>query len=60
MSLLIEHEVVNLDSFGMRLQRMLSYPAIKQLAIKDEFGFVIHLESGCINLWFCENQPVIR
>nr|GFB44215.1 hypothetical protein [Tanacetum cinerariifolium] len=29
-----------------------SSPEIRQLVIKDESGFVIHLEFGCINLWF--------
>nr|GEU64337.1 retrovirus-related Pol polyprotein from transposon TNT 1-94 [Tanacetum cinerariifolium] len=36
-----------------------SDPEIRQLAIKDEFGFVIHLEFDCINLRFGEDRPVI-
>nr|GEZ20569.1 reverse transcriptase domain-containing protein [Tanacetum cinerariifolium] len=33
-----------------------SDPEIEHLAINDEFGFVIHLEFGYINLRFCEDR----
>nr|GEV16333.1 hypothetical protein [Tanacetum cinerariifolium] len=34
----------------------LTDPETEQLAIKDELGFVIHLESGYINLQICEDS----
>ncbi|GKC57446.1 hypothetical protein Tco_1085044 [Tanacetum coccineum] len=48
------------DLCGVHTATPSSNPEIRQLVIKDEFGFVIHLEFSCINLQFREDRPVIR
>nr|GEY69041.1 hypothetical protein [Tanacetum cinerariifolium] len=58
-SLTLEYEHVVYES-DFEAATPSSNPEIRQLIIKDEFGFVIHLEFGFINLWFREDQPVIR
>ncbi|GJU45468.1 hypothetical protein Tco_1202734 [Tanacetum coccineum] len=45
-TLMLKHEVLNLDSAGNEAATPSSNPEIRQLAINDEFGFVIHLVLG--------------
>ncbi|GJZ17049.1 hypothetical protein Tco_0553172 [Tanacetum coccineum] len=55
-----EHVVYESDFTGNEGWNNHRQSKINSLAIKDEFGFVIHLKFGCINLQFCEDRLVIR
>nr|GEV54466.1 zinc finger, CCHC-type [Tanacetum cinerariifolium] len=49
----VKNKVVSIEFMSWNeVVTPLSDPEIEQLAIKDELGFVIHLESSYINLWF--------